>query len=189
MKQKIVIGSLTAILVAVTVVAIGTAAFREQALRAPDGRISALKRAPGAADTLPAALLALPIAERFADPADARRVATVGRRSYYLIPGRDDSVCLVYTSGTGTDLVSAGACGARAAFLSNGIWFSEVLSQDRVELSLVVPDGYERATTHGRSVRVLNNVAVFSPGPVDDVTLDGGGMSPLRVDLGVQVDR
>lgn len=180
------VGASAAVLVAVAVAVVSAAVGGSPTPRAPSGTIALLDRARSENDRLPAALLRLPVAEYFGDPLGARFATSDGLRRFFLVPGKGQSLCLVYASGTGSDLVSAGTCSPLAGLLGSGIYFSEVLAPGQVSVALVVPDGYQTAEMAGRSARVDNNVAVLPPGPTGPVRLNGNGLIELTVDIGKQ---
>jgi hypothetical protein len=185
-KRPAGLAAATALLIAIAVAVVSAATGGSPPPKAPSGKISLLDKPQSLEDRLPSALLELPVADHFVAPSAARFATADGPRRFFLVPGRNQSICLIYTSGTGSDLVSGGTCSPLAGFLGNGIYLSEVLAPNEVSVALVVPDGYERAEINGREAQVRNNVAIVPPGPAGPVRLSGNGLLQLTVEIGEQ---
>lgn len=152
---------------------------------APPGTLAILAQAPTAADRVPAELLELPVAEQFASPsaAGARFALSDGGRDYFVVPGKLGTTCLVYARGAGADFESGGTCAANGLLRTGAIYMTEPQADGTLLASLLVSDGYARATNNGIDSPVQNNVAVLH-GASQVLSLSGSTSG--RIDFGAQ---
>ncbi|MEO7236831.1 MAG: hypothetical protein ABIW80_15850 [Lapillicoccus sp.] len=141
--------------------------------------VSALNRGAAAADTLPAELMALPVAARFESAATprARKVGESLGRTYWVVPGQRGEVCLVAASGSGETFESAGTCTDRSQLARGGIWFSETTASGDQQVSLLVPDSVTSVRSARGSASVSGNFAVV------DVPSTGGAAALTVTDV------
>lgn len=128
-------------------------------------RLSVLERTVNDGDMVPAAILKLPVAERFSDVTAARNVGAVDNRTYYLIPGVGDTVCLIFVGqdfGPDKDRESGGSCAALSAAMTAGVYVIGDDGSDEYSVAVVAPDGISSVTAGDTTQRVSNNVAIFS---------------------------
>jgi hypothetical protein len=151
----------------------------------PPGTLAILSRAPIAADHVPPELLKLPVAEQFASPsaAGARFALSDDGRDYFVIPGKSGTTCLVYTRGAGADFDSGGTCAANALLRTGAIYITEPEADGTLLASMLVSDGYARATSNGVDVPVRSNVVILH-GASQVVSLSGSVTG--QVDFGPQ---
>lgn len=151
----------------------------------PPGTLAILAQPATAADRVPAELLKLPVAEQFASPsaAGARFALTDGGRDYFVIPGKSGTTCLVYVRGAGADFESGGSCAANALLRTGAIYMTEPQADGTLLASMLVSDGYARATSNGVDSAIRNNVSVLH-GASQVANLSGSAAD--RVDFGAQ---
>jgi hypothetical protein len=144
------------------------------------GSVSALARAAGAEDDLPANVLALPFADRnFASPSGAgsRLLKTDGSLSLYAVPGKGRLLCLIEVdSAAGT---SGGSCADRQILLTGSIFMADVREDGRKDIVGLVGDGHTYAEADGRRVPTDNNAFILRGVESKDVTLGSPTASQL----------
>lgn len=151
---------------------------------AATGALALLGRAPTASDRLPAAVLASPAARQFGNTSAARLAATIGNRSYFVVPGSDGSVCLIFSEGSGATATNGGTCADRALLRTGAVYLSEPLPDGTTTVAGIVSDGVRRASAGSAMATVRNNVFVIQGAAASRITLDGPSVS-LTVDTGL----
>src|ERR1700704_4232053 len=97
----------------------GAGSARQAVVQIGDGQLSVLNRPRTPGDSLPASVLSSPTSAHFADPNAARLADAIGSRAIYVVPGTNDTMCLVvveHASG-----ITATDCADRTVLNSGGI--------------------------------------------------------------------
>lgn len=183
MKRRLLISAFAGVALVAT---FGVAAAGESEKISPPGTLAALERAPSVADALPDWYTKLPAAEHmFTDQAKA--VGEVDGRTYYLVPGRRQTTCLIYITATQE---SAGTCAATSSMMSDGLYFTEVggAGEQAAVTAIALPDGFDSATLDvgGRVVEEGQNLRVLVGPPPMEIILKGGDVRDVRWEVGLQ---
>lgn len=133
-------------------------------------------------DRLPAAVLESPGARNLGPAETARRIGARGGRTYYLMRGAGDSICLLgyrAPANVGTACVPW-----RGERLKTQISSSSFDRGGRRHTAVLAPDGYTELRVArrrgGRSIeRVEDNVAFVSTDKRADLVLVGAGRRPI----------
>lgn len=135
----------------------------EPTTQSPPGTIAALSRSVTEADVLPAWFSESPAAGRMSLK-EARLLGVVEGVSYYLVPGIDQTTCLISIGEPG---ISTGTCSATAGLTTTGIYFTEIVSGKESTTAIVLPDGYNSASadTNAELVGRGENLAVLKGEP------------------------
>lgn len=181
MKRSVGVLGGAALLFSVGIVA--SVAVNDSTL-SPPGTVAALSRDVTDEDALPPWFSELPAADRMVIE-EARLLGVVDGRSYFVVPGSDQTTCLLYT---GTIEGSAGTCAATSALMSSGLYFTEIGGggKSAAITAILLPDGYGSATsdTDAKVIGTGQNLAVLEGTPPTLVTLKGPDVADHPVDLG-----
>ncbi len=146
--------------------------------------LGVFKRRATAADRLPRSISGLQLARQIQVVRAGDRLVTasrfVGRFAgfrFFVVPGRDQHVCIFGTGGSGRKAVAFGSC-SPADSLQTGMITTGVGVGDGVALAGVVADGFESATLGRQAAPVVGNV-FFLTAPTSrfDIRLEGAGMT------------
>jgi hypothetical protein len=149
-----------------------------------DGSVSALKRAPRAADALPESVLAYPFAEKnFASRnGDGSRLLRLeGTLRLYAVPGKAGMLCLIEVDD-GAD-TSGGACADRHILLTGSIFMADRLEDGSQLVVGLLGDGHTYAEAEGRRVPVESNAFVLRGVTGLSVTV-GSPAAAQKIDVG-----
>ena len=147
----------------------------------------ALAQERGSDDVLPKGVVGSPVARHDLGPADtARRVGSYRGRTYYLMHGKDQHVCLV--SYKAPESVGAMCPSWRGDGLKTLVASARLEPDGTRTIVVLAPDGYDKLTLReasGRAVglRVVNNVGFVSASRGGELSLSGAGAAPLSVRL------
>jgi hypothetical protein len=138
------------------------------------------KRPATDADRLPKAVVESPLNERFQIiragdrlVAASRLVGQVAGYRFFVLPGRNDTLCFVGTKGRGADAYSAGSCDPIRS-MRQGFMITATGIKNAYIVGGVAPDGYTQAAINGQTVPIVGN-AFFATVPPGKITarLDG----------------
>lgn len=122
-------------------------------------RIAAL--AGPATGSIPGEVWAALRPDASAHPIRSQKVAHVDGANFYIAVTPAGLVCIdveIPAQSQGTAIVGGAGCASQSAGLSTGIF---VYSGDLDLAAILVPDGYDVETQHGREERVGNNIAII----------------------------
>jgi hypothetical protein len=183
-RRKYYIGPLVLVAIAATAaLAAGKSPGGESTPRLSNGELSALSRAPAAEDVLPANVLQLPIAQDFARPLVARRLATEGGRRIYAVRGRQKTTCLVVIESS-DDATTVNCAGV--AQESGAVWQGTPQNDGTVDVVGIVGDGVAYARAGDSRAQVENNVFILKGKVNDEVVLGTAAGLEAKLDLGTQ---
>jgi hypothetical protein len=137
-----------------------------------DGTVSALARAAGPGDALPASVLGYPFAARnFASPSGggARLLTTRDSLRLYAVPGKGGMLCLIEVD-VATD-AAGGACAERSGLLTGAIYMADRQPDGSWQVVGLVGDGHTYAAANGVRTRVDNNAFVLRNVSGGEITL------------------
>lgn len=148
------------------------------------GVVSSLDRPALKSDRLPPWIQTTPAASRFDDPSRARLGAVVGERRYFVVPGRGNSLCLIFTEGAGADGSSGGTCAGRVTLRTGSIYLSQPNADGTATIAGIASDELTQAYSGSESVPVSGNVYVLRNATAPTVILSGD-RAVIEVEVGL----
>ncbi|HEX8085051.1 MAG TPA: hypothetical protein VF529_12240 [Solirubrobacteraceae bacterium] len=137
-------------------------------------------------DALPQAVLDSPGAADLGPAETARRVATYEDRTYYLMRGAEDRLCLVDYKAP--DNVGAICVPWQGDSLKTLVSHSSFDADGNRFTAVLAPDGYDELWAGGKdgassSKRVVDNLAIVPTDETTELALVGDGVEPLALQL------
>ncbi|HEX2084591.1 MAG TPA: hypothetical protein VHF89_02835 [Solirubrobacteraceae bacterium] len=175
---------LVAIAIAVAAIAATSGTLFATDYQAP---FQALAEERGSDDALPAAVLSSPVAQHdLGDPETARRVGSYSGRTYWLMRGLEDRVCLV--SYKAPESVGAMCPRTQDGGLKSLVASARPEADGSRTVVVLAPDGYDELTLReegGRtlSVPVVDNVGFVTTNRAAELSLGGGAAEQLSVSI------
>jgi hypothetical protein len=104
--------------------------------------------------------------------------------NFFAIPGKDHQVCLMGLRGSGPTAVDFGSCGPRS-FLDRGAIWAGISVGKRTQLAAgLLPDGYTKVSSAGRSAAVAANVFMVKlPKSARRITATGPKVAKRHIQL------
>jgi hypothetical protein len=139
-------------------------------------------RTPSAARVLPAQLLRSFAAPYFEIPAGIP-VGSLHGYEFYLVPGKQNRVCVVGLGSAAQEAKDYGVCGRIGDLVHGVIWVGRPVGRS-TDVVGIVPDGYVSVKAGGRAAPVRNNVFMMRTGPkARRLTASGNGLSSRSIPI------